>query len=113
VTGGQSEVVVAVSGEIDLSTREPFGRAVRQATAAGVSPVVIDLGEATFMDSSGLAVLAEAYRALGEVPGALVLRHVRPAVRTLLTQSGLDGLVAVQDPDDTDARGSAPGSGTA
>ncbi|HEX6418479.1 MAG TPA: STAS domain-containing protein [Acidimicrobiales bacterium] len=112
MTSGAGEVVVAVRGEIDLSTREPFGRAVRQATTAGAGRVVIDMAEITFMDSSGLAVLAEAHRALGEAPGAIVLRRVRPAVRSVLTLSGLDGLLSIQGPDGSESRpGTGPGGG--
>jgi anti-anti-sigma factor len=50
-----TETRVAVAGEIDLATAAEVGAAVRFALRDG--PVVLDLGEVTFMDSSGVRLI--------------------------------------------------------
>ena len=46
---------VAVTGEIDLATADAMGDAVREHLRAG--PVLLDLSQVGFMDSSGVRVL--------------------------------------------------------
>ena len=52
------EVVVAVSGEIDLALRARLVNTIRAAAGnAGVKTVVVDLTHASFMDASGIGAL--------------------------------------------------------
>ncbi|WP_186316257.1 STAS domain-containing protein [Catellatospora sichuanensis] len=55
------EVVVAVSGEIDLGVRDELLNALHATIRmAGVTSVVVDLSRVSFMDSTGLHVLLAA-----------------------------------------------------
>jgi anti-sigma B factor antagonist len=64
-------VVVSVSGELDLYTVPELERALRDADAAG--PVVIELSECTFIDSTALGALVSANRRLdGKAPLSVV-----------------------------------------
>lgn len=49
--------VVAVQGDIDLDTALRFSEGLRSASSAGDGPVVVDLCEVPFMDSTGLHLL--------------------------------------------------------
>src|SRR5688500_12492781 len=53
--GDDGSTTVSVAGELDLATADEFARAVRSGLARG--PVLIDLREVTFMDSSGVRAL--------------------------------------------------------
>ena len=88
-------VVVAVRGEIDLVTADELTAAVRLA-ACRSRRLVIDMAELTFMDSSGLGIIATAYRELGQLREAIVLRSPNPATRRLLSISGIDRLVTIE-----------------
>ena len=96
--------VIVCRGDVDLSTAGTFRAVVAEAIAAGGS-IDVELSGVTFMDSTGLAVLAEALRTL-EPPRAMVLNDPSPAVRRLLDISGLGTIVEVRH---TDARGAARG----
>jgi anti-sigma B factor antagonist len=94
-------VVVAATGEIDMST-SPRLRAALRDPGATAPAVVLDLRSVTFMDSSGLGVIVgqhkrareEGYRFAVAVAGA-------PEVRRILELSGLVGVLQVVDaPDD-------------
>ena len=50
-------VVIALSGEIDLSTVESVSAEVEPALAGDPAIAVLDLREVTFLDSSGLRLL--------------------------------------------------------
>ncbi|GAB4054627.1 STAS domain-containing protein [Catellatospora paridis] len=89
------EAVVAVSGEIDLTARDDLLNTLYSAIhTAGVTRVVVDLAQVSFMDSTGLHVLITAReRALGSG----VAFHVVGAtgiVRRVLAVTGLLKLLA-------------------
>jgi len=58
--------VVVVSGEIDMATAPMLQRELVTAMEAHEGPVVLDLSDVTFFDSSGLRVAIVAHRDLGE-----------------------------------------------
>jgi anti-anti-sigma factor len=88
------EVVVAVSGEIDMATADLFWQALDGACERA-ERVVVDLTDTTFIDSSGLAVLVRAHKRLDQRPDALVVRAPNATIRQVLGISGLDGIITV------------------
>jgi anti-anti-sigma factor len=74
--------VVAVSGELDLAATGALR--ARVDAAAGLRGLVLDLAEATFMDSAILQELLRAHAQLERYETQLVLAAVPPAVRRLL-----------------------------
>ena len=52
---GGGRTTVAVAGEVDLATAGELGHTVRDALRR--APVLVDLADVTFMDSSGIRVL--------------------------------------------------------
>lgn len=72
-----SSTVVSVSGEVDLATAPELTRVIAEAVADSPGPLVVDLLDVSFMDSSGLAVLVG-------------LRQRHPDLQiTLVTGSGM------------------------
>ncbi|MBA3329164.1 MAG: STAS domain-containing protein [Solirubrobacterales bacterium] len=53
---------VAVDGELDLVSVGRFEAAMARAEQRGDDPLVVDLRELAFMDSSGLRAILEAYK---------------------------------------------------
>jgi anti-sigma B factor antagonist len=58
---GADTTVVSVSGEIDMDTGPSFQRGLLRAIGAGRGGLVIDLSQASFMDSSALTSLVNAF----------------------------------------------------
>ena len=88
--------VIRPYGEIDLATapgfRQAVGEALRAAQPSGAPSVrhyVVDLREVTFLDSSGLSVLALLVRDAPARGCTVSLVGVQPHVRTVLKISGL------------------------
>ena len=53
----------------------------------------MDLGDVTFMDSSGIAVLLRAHRRVGLLGGTMTVQHVPDQAGKVLRAAGLDRLM--------------------
>ena len=65
--------VLVPQGEIDALTAPTLGRRMLELLEEGISRLIVDLSETTFMDSTGLAVLVNGLRQLGRCNGKLVI----------------------------------------
>ena len=88
--------VVAVRGEIDLFTAPEFKQRVNGAIEAGTRLVVVDLNEASFIDSSSLGILISAHKRLRLRGDHLVIACAVPAILNTFTITGLDGVLAIE-----------------
>jgi anti-sigma B factor antagonist len=94
------DVVAHLAGELDLSVRADVVAQVTGVLSADPPPtepvnrLVIDLGEVTFCDSSGLGALLDIRRAAGDAEVPMVLRAVPPPVARLLELTDVDGWLA-------------------
>jgi anti-anti-sigma factor len=79
-----------LSGEVDLSVAEDIRESGAE-MAARVAPgkLVIDLGDVTFIDSSGLGALISLRNAARQSGADLVLTRVSPAVARLFELAGV------------------------
>jgi anti-anti-sigma factor len=93
VNRSNGEIVVAAAGEIDAYTSSEFASVV-EGVSASDSHLVIDLSGVTFMDSSGVSVLAEAATSRGP-ESRIRVRGAAPIVRRVLTLTGIDSVVTV------------------
>jgi anti-sigma B factor antagonist len=86
--------VVAVSGELDLTTAPRLKWMLHDLLHAGRSRQVVDLTETTFMDSTALGVLVGVNRSLSE-DMTLVIVCSRPNVLRIFELSGMDGVFTI------------------
>lgn len=103
--------VVAVKGEVDLSTASRLGDVVDEALGSGQRPVVIDLSGTSFMDSSGIAVLFRLYQEVGQRKDDVVIRGARPGIRMALDLIGASECMTIEETARTTNGGEAPRSG--
>ncbi|WP_187368984.1 STAS domain-containing protein [Baekduia soli] len=81
--------VLAVAGEVDLVSAPELAAAI---AAAGGGPVVVDLSEVVFMDSSGLNVILQATRsARAEGWSFAVAPQLSEPVARLFELTAMDG----------------------
>lgn len=81
--------IVAVAGEIDISTVTRLRERLFEQADTG-RPVIVDLDDVTFIDSAGLGALVGAYRRAAERGGSLHAVCGRPHTRKLLWMTGID-----------------------
>lgn len=85
---------LAVSGELDLATRDRLLGALERLEADGEDDITVDLKGLAFIDATGLHALVGARDAARMRGMTLEFRNPSPAVRRLLSLVGLDDLVA-------------------
>jgi anti-sigma B factor antagonist len=86
---GQGTVIVALTGDLDLSSAPVLERELEHLAEAGARRVVIDATDLTFIDSSGIAVLVVAHRTFVERGGGLEVYNPGPLVRRTLDVTGV------------------------
>src|SRR5437764_12228845 len=91
-------IVVAPSGELDMSSGELFEQAISDARAKGPEAMVLDLTGLVFMDSSGLRILLDTWNEskLADSPLTLVVPK-DGLVRRVLEVSGCDVILPIVD----------------
>jgi anti-anti-sigma factor len=90
------EVVLRLCGDIDMMSAPNFASAARRLGGADVR-IVFDMAGVTFMDSAGLSVVAGTLRRLERTGGSLCLRGVPRQIRQILSISGLDQLLTIEE----------------
>ena len=92
-----SAVVFVIDGQVDMHTSPALRSELKSALQAKASPVVVDLGEVSFIDSSGLATLIEALQAVSKYGGKLRLARLTPAVKNLFRLSNLTSIFDIRE----------------
>lgn len=87
------DAVVAVSGELDLSTVPELSRSLAPVLDAHPHELILDLTGLRFIDSTGLSLIVRTSNALKAHEGTLALTHPSPPVRKVLEIVGLDELL--------------------
>jgi anti-sigma B factor antagonist len=90
IDGGSSVVVIAVHGQADLHTAPELRNAIGAALDGGANSLVIDLSEATFIDSMTLGVLLGAVKRLRPTGGKVTIVCVDPHIRRIFEITLLD-----------------------
>jgi anti-sigma B factor antagonist len=92
VVRGDDGPAIVLAGDIDLSLVPEVRLSIGEAMARGAAPLVFDLGDVTFLDSSGLSVLLAASQHTD-----VVLRSVPSCVRTLLEICAVEDRFQIED----------------
>jgi anti-sigma B factor antagonist len=89
--------LIAASGEIDHLSARIVADALRRATVEGDGNVVLDLGEASFIDSAGISTLLNGVRRLTRQRRRMVIVCPPGPVRRVFELLGLVGTFDVVD----------------
>jgi anti-sigma B factor antagonist len=84
-----NRVILAVTGPMDWTTVSAVRVAALDEIASGARRLVLDLAEVDFLDSSGMGVIASAYRDAALVGASVVLAGLSPALEKRYRGSGL------------------------
>ena len=88
---GTDTPVVHLSGELDTASAPLVSGVIEAMLAQGPDRIVFDMGELTFMDSSGIALLLGARRT-----APVELRHCSPGILRVIEASGLTGVFEIR-----------------
>lgn len=80
---------LAVTGELDYGTVARLRAALLELVHEDADEVVVDLGEVTFIDSTGLSVLVQAKQRFDKVGRRMSVSQPQPRVVRVLQLAGL------------------------
>ncbi len=93
-----SEPLLRISGEVDIQTSPVLDEHLQRVLGNGASSLVVDLGQVTFLDSTGLSVLIAGLRRCQAAGGQLRLVSPRPNVRRVFEVTGLTDVFQLGPP---------------
>ena len=92
------QLTVALTGEIDHHTAKHCIQAVSAKIEAYTPELcVLDFGEVSFVDSSGIAVVINARRNMTQIEGKLILTGICSQPMRVFRASGIDKLVEIKE----------------
>lgn len=89
--------VVAVDGEIDITTAPHFRERLFEVIEGGHDRVVVDLNGVDFLDSTALGVMVGAHKRLRDSGAGLVIACSQPSILRVLDVTGLSTVFTVRD----------------
>lgn len=91
-------LTVVLTGEIDHHCAKHYIQSIDAKIEAYIPAVcVLDFGEVTFMDSSGIAVVINALRSMARIEGQLLLTGLSEQPMKVFRASGIDQLVEIKE----------------
>ncbi|MCP4592533.1 MAG: STAS domain-containing protein [bacterium] len=102
-------VIVAAQGEIDLRCSPDFHRALAKVSEERPPILIVNLGEVTYMDSSGVGTLVEIFRRTKEYGGHMVLVGLTERVLSVFEITKLDRFFTIKA-SEAEALDAVPGS---
>jgi anti-anti-sigma factor len=94
--GAGDVAALTVSGEADIATAPELRAALNEAIGRSPRGVELDLGDCSFIDSTGLQVIVRAALALAEGGGSLSLKRPQDHVRRLFETAGIDRIDGIR-----------------
>lgn len=92
-------LTMALSGEIDHHHAKTYIQTIESRIEAYMpSECILDFQDVTFMDSSGIAVVINALRAMSRIEGKLFMSGISEQPMRVLRASGIDKLVQLKEP---------------
>ena len=94
----EGRLTVVLTGEIDHHCAKEYIQSIAAKIEAYTpSECVLDFGEVTFVDSSGIAVVINALRSMTQIEGKLRLSGISPQPMRVFQASGIDKLVEIKE----------------
>ena len=92
------KLTVALTGEIDHHHAKHYITAISGKIEAYTPDIcILDFGDVTFVDSSGIAVVINALRSMTQIEGKLILTGICEQPMRVFRASGIDKLVEIKE----------------
>ena len=95
---GRSSASLRFSGRLDAGSTIELDRLLKEQFDAGVTSLVVDLGEVSYVSTSVLRSLLLAHRRQERRGGELTLINIPPRIRRILTLCGFDRVFVLDSP---------------
>ncbi|MCR5079410.1 MAG: STAS domain-containing protein [Bacilli bacterium] len=94
-TKNGSELLLELDGNLDTSTAPDLNKVINE-SLFGITSLIIDLENVTYVSSAGLRVLLVAYKTMTK-KGSMVVRHVNKDVMDIFSMTGFDSILTIEN----------------
>jgi anti-sigma B factor antagonist len=94
---GDTSAVVAVAGELDVSTASSLRTELDRLLARSVTTLTLDITDLGFIDSTGLGTIVGALKRARSAGGDVSLRRPAPPIRRVLDLTALTPIIEILD----------------
>ena len=93
-----NRLTIALNGEIDHHYAKQYIQAIAAKIEAYTPEIcILDFQDVTFVDSSGIAVVINALRAMAQIEGKLILSGMASQPMRVFRASGIDKIVEIKE----------------
>lgn len=97
-----NRMTAALSGDIDHHSAREMRLELEEAIAHSQPELlIIDMEEVGFMDSSGIGLILGRLRSVRAYGGEVLIKNAAPSIAAVIRLSGLSGLIAEGDKNET------------
>lgn len=91
-------LTVALTGEIDHHRAKNYIQAIG-AKIEAYAPItcILDFSDVTFIDSSGIAVVINAFREMKKIDGSLILTGIASQPMKVFRAAGIDKIIEIKE----------------
>jgi anti-anti-sigma factor len=89
-------VGLALTGDLDMSATFALEPVLDRVLADNPRELVLDLGEVSFVDSSGLGLLIATHERASNADVEMAITRAGPEIQRVFTIAGLDGVLPVR-----------------
>ena len=94
----EGQLTIALTGEIDHHRAKQYILAIAaKIDAYAPGECILDFRDVTFIDSSGIAVVINALRAMNQIGGTLILAGIGAQPMKVFRAAGLEKIVAIKE----------------
>lgn len=92
------QLTVVLTGEIDHHCAKSYIQTIAAKIEAYTPKIcILDFQEVSFMDSSGIAVMINAMRAMSRLDGKLIVSGLKTQPLKVIKTSGIDKLIEIKE----------------
>lgn len=88
-------LILKMEGRLDAITSEVAGKKIKDAIRSGVLKIIVDFSDIIYISSSGIRMLLEATKELGQASGKIVLYKIAPVVMNILEMTGCKRKISI------------------
>jgi len=97
---------IRLKGELDHHTAEDLkNKASQLIETGGIRHIILNLGELSFMDSSGLGVILGRYKQIQQFEGEMIVCAISPSVQRLFEMSGMFKILRLESSEEAAIQG--------
>ncbi len=94
----EGNLTIALTGEIDHHRAKSYIQAIAAKIEAYTPSVcILDFSDVTFIDSSGIAVVINAFREMKKIEGSMMLTGIASQPMKVFRAAGIDKIIEIKE----------------